>query len=190
MIIREFGIISKIKYKCIDQVFLFNAHNTTLFLCFDFDLPDFSVAIIQYLAEKYGHQSGNPVHQAFYPINDPIERSVVHHRLCFHLSVYQRRVYDYMILPMDYDYQRTDENRIKLTHALAIFDEFLKREQEKSPSTSDGNTADGTGSGTGGLYAAGGSFLSFSFAKYLVGNRDSSLLKLAKTYFSLCFSKD
>lgn len=99
-----------------------------------------SVAIIQYLAEKYGQTSCETM-QMFYPLNNPLQRSVIHHRLAFHLSTFQRRVYDYMILPMDYDYQRTDENRIKLTHALAIFDEFLKRHQTHQQS--DENAAAG-----------------------------------------------
>ncbi|ODM92877.1 Glutathione S-transferase 1, isoform C [Orchesella cincta] len=107
-----------------------------------------SVAIIQYLAEKYGQNS-----PTFYPTSSPAQRSVIHHRLSFHLSMFQRRVYDYMILPMDYDYPRTEENRIKLTHALAIFDEFLKRQQ--TPNHSSGNSAAG---GRRGLYVAGEHF--------------------------------
>jgi glutathione S-transferase len=79
------------------------------------------VAIIQYLTEKYGKD------ETFYP-KCPTARSVVHHRLAFTLSTYQRRVYDYMILPMDYAYERTGDNLKKLQHALKIFDEFLRRQ--------------------------------------------------------------
>ncbi len=82
-----------------------------------------SVAIIQYLAEKYEKESNT-----FYPKNDPEKRSIIHHRLAFHLSTYQRRVYDYMILPMDYAYERTEDNLMKLQHAVKIFDEFLRRQ--------------------------------------------------------------
>lgn len=90
-----------------------------------------SVAIIQYLAEKYGKDS------TFYP-NCLAKRSVVHHRLAFHLSSYQRRVYDYMILPMDYAYERTEDNLKKLRHTLKVFDEFLKR--QAAPFVAGGNS--------------------------------------------------
>lgn len=109
-----------------------------------------SVAIIQYLAEKYGQ--GCETKGTFYPKDDPIPRTVIHHRLAFHLSTFQRRVYDYMILPMDYDYERTGENRIKLAHALRIFDEFLKRHQEQKCKNV-----------TFGLYATGGMLCDFDF---------------------------
>lgn len=122
-------------------------------IAFNFHSLKNSVAILQYLAEKYGQNSGCAAVGKFYPVGDPIQRSVVHHRLSFHLSTYQRRVYDYMILPMDYDYERTEENRIKLTHALGIFDEFLRRQQEPDDSSSSsGNLT----AGAKGLYAAGG----------------------------------
>ncbi|CAL8104449.1 unnamed protein product [Orchesella dallaii] len=118
-----------------------------------------SVAIIQYLAEKYGRTGKLSSNSTFYPADDPVQRSVIHHRLSFHLSVFQRRVYDYMILPMDYDYPRTEANRIKLTHALAIFDEFLRRQQEQqnlreNQEANSGNSA----AGGQGFYVAGENF--------------------------------
>lgn len=51
----------------------------------------FSVAIIQYLAEKYGKD------ETFYPKDDLLARSIIHHRLAFYLSTYYRRVHDYMV---------------------------------------------------------------------------------------------
>lgn len=50
-----------------------------------------SVAIIQYLAEKYGKDD------TFYPKDDLRARSIIHHRLAFYLSTYYRRVHDYMV---------------------------------------------------------------------------------------------
>ncbi|KAJ6632792.1 4-coumarate-CoA ligase 1 [Pseudolycoriella hygida] len=82
-----------------------------------------SIAIIQYLAERYGKN------ETFYPKHDAVIRSVIHHRLAFYLSTYYRRVHDYMILPMDYaGYERNDEKLAKTNHALRVFNEFLRRE--------------------------------------------------------------
>lgn len=50
-----------------------------------------SVAIIQYLAEKYEKD------ETFYPKDDLRARSIIHHRLAFYLSTYYRRVHDYMV---------------------------------------------------------------------------------------------
>lgn len=50
-----------------------------------------SVAIMQYLAEKYGKDD------TFYPKDDLLARSIIHHRLAFYLSTYYRRVHDYMV---------------------------------------------------------------------------------------------
>lgn len=83
-----------------------------------------SVAIIQYLASKY------PRNDTFYP-KDPERNSVVHHRLAFHLSTYYRRIHDYYILPMDYEYERSEDNWKKLNHAVKIFDEILRRQNAK-----------------------------------------------------------
>jgi len=80
-----------------------------------------SVAIIQYLASKY------PRDETFYP-KDPERNSIVHHRLAFYLSTYYRRIHDYYILPMDYEYERTDDNRKKLDHAVKIFDAILRKQ--------------------------------------------------------------
>ncbi|CAG7829443.1 unnamed protein product [Allacma fusca] len=80
-----------------------------------------SVAIIQYLASKY------PRDETFYP-KDPEKNSVVHHRLAFYLSTYYRRIHDYYILPMDYAYERTEDNKKKLNHALRIFDDILRKQ--------------------------------------------------------------
>jgi len=81
-----------------------------------------SVAIIQYLAEKYGKND-----DAFYP-KDPASRSVINHHLAFHLSTYQRRLYDAIIIPFDYDVPATEDNHRYLKHACKIFNEFLDRQ--------------------------------------------------------------
>jgi len=80
-----------------------------------------SVAIIQYLAEKYGKDD------TFYP-KDLAKRAVVNHHLAFHLSTYQRRLYDYIIIPFDYDYPQTEDNHRYLKQGLRVFNEFLERQ--------------------------------------------------------------
>lgn len=80
-----------------------------------------SVAIVQYLADKYCKDD------TFYP-KDAKARAVVNHRLAFHLSTYQKRVYDYIILPFDYLYEQTEDNLVKLKHAVKILDQFLSRQ--------------------------------------------------------------
>jgi glutathione S-transferase len=79
-----------------------------------------SVAILQYLADKYKKDD------LFYP-SAPEQRAVVNHRLAFHLSTYYKAIVDYMILPLCYAYPRTEENLKKLVHALKVFDEYLQR---------------------------------------------------------------
>ena len=49
-----------------------------------------SVAILQYLADKYKKD------ETFYPV-DPEQRALVNHRLAFHLSTYYRTIVDYMV---------------------------------------------------------------------------------------------
>ncbi|OXA43391.1 glutathione S-transferase 1 [Folsomia candida] len=88
-----------------------------------------SVAILQYLAEKY------KVDEKFYPSADPQARAVINHRLSFHLSTYYKAMADYVLLPICYAYTRSEPNLKKVNHALTVFQELLGRQ--------DGNYAAG-----------------------------------------------
>ncbi|CAG7832942.1 unnamed protein product [Allacma fusca] len=82
-----------------------------------------SVAIIQYLAEKYKKDD------TFYP-EDAQERAVVNHRLAFNLSTLYKTVVEYMLLPTFYAYPRTELNLKKLNHSLKTLEEILNRQDK------------------------------------------------------------
>jgi len=83
-----------------------------------------SVAILQYLADKY------KVDSTFYP-TDPQKRSIVNQRLAFHLSTYYKAVVDYIILPACYAVPKTDGSRKQMEHAVRVFNTILLKQGER-----------------------------------------------------------
>ncbi|KAI4459419.1 glutathione s transferase d10 isoform a-related [Holotrichia oblita] len=79
----------------------------------------FSTAILQYLADKYGKND------TFYP-KDIKARAIVNHRLAFSATKYYRYIEDYL-LPLFYDYERTELMLKKVHVALAVFNTYLER---------------------------------------------------------------
>nr|AHC08059.1 delta glutathione S-transferase [Locusta migratoria] len=83
-----------------------------------------SVAILQYLADKYG-----PGH-SLYP-RDPQQRALVNHRLAFNISTYYARIAEYAVAPIFFDYKRTPEGLNKLKIALNVLNTILERQGTK-----------------------------------------------------------
>jgi len=83
-----------------------------------------SVAILQYLAEKY------KVDETFYP-TDPQKRAIVNQRLAFHLSSYYKAIVDYIILPACYAYSKTDASKKMLEHTVGVFNTIMAKQGER-----------------------------------------------------------
>uniref|UniRef100_A0A182XGN4 glutathione transferase n=1 Tax=Anopheles quadriannulatus TaxID=34691 RepID=A0A182XGN4_ANOQN len=79
-----------------------------------------SNAILQYLCEKYAPTSD------LYP-NDPKDRALVNHRLCFNLAFLYPQISAYVMAPIFFDYERTAIGLKKLHLALAAFETYLQR---------------------------------------------------------------
>ncbi|XP_071876554.1 GST-containing FLYWCH zinc-finger protein [Bombus fervidus] len=79
-----------------------------------------SVAILQYLADKYD-TTGN-----LYP-KDIKSRAIVNHRLCFNLAMYYDRIFDHVMAPIYFDYRRTSRSVRKVRMALDCFNTYLQR---------------------------------------------------------------
>ena len=80
-----------------------------------------SIAIMQYLCDKYG--AGNT---ALYP-KDPKERALVNHRLCFNMAFYYSNIGAYSMAPIFFDYERTKMGLKKVNNALSVFETYLQR---------------------------------------------------------------
>ncbi|ODM95254.1 Glutathione S-transferase 1, isoform C [Orchesella cincta] len=80
-----------------------------------------SVAIIQYLADKY------KVDDTFYPTVAE-QRAVINHRLAFHMSTYYKAIVNYVILPACYAYPKNEADLKKLEHAVGIFNTYMERQ--------------------------------------------------------------
>ncbi|KAK9693542.1 Glutathione S-transferase, N-terminal domain [Popillia japonica] len=78
-----------------------------------------STAILQYLADKYGKND------TFYP-KDVKARAIVNQRLAFNATRYYRYIEDY-ILPLFFDYERTDLMSKKVHVVLDTFNTYLER---------------------------------------------------------------
>ncbi|XP_050072242.1 glutathione S-transferase 1-1 [Anopheles maculipalpis] len=77
-----------------------------------------SIAILQYLCEKYAPAS------ELYP-KDPKDRALVNHRLCFNLAYLYPEISAYVMAPIFFDYQRTEMGLKKLNRALTAFETYL-----------------------------------------------------------------
>ncbi|KAG8223829.1 hypothetical protein J437_LFUL003717 [Ladona fulva] len=82
-----------------------------------------SVAILQYLADKYSKDD------KLYP-RDPQKRAIVNHRLFFNLTTYYRYISDHMA-PIFYAYKRTPDTLKKMKNGLSVFNTLLEREGTK-----------------------------------------------------------
>ncbi|XP_055386634.1 glutathione S-transferase 1-1 [Condylostylus longicornis] len=78
-----------------------------------------SVAIMQYLCDKYGPES------SLYPKN-PKERAIVNQRLNFNMAFYYSSIGQYVMAPIFFDYQRTELGLKKVHIALQVFETYLK----------------------------------------------------------------
>ncbi|XP_075146573.1 GST-containing FLYWCH zinc-finger protein isoform X2 [Haematobia irritans] len=78
-----------------------------------------SIAIMQYLCDKYGPDS--PI----YP-KDAKERALVNHRLCFNMAFYYSSIGAYTMAPIFFDYERTEMGLKKVQNALSVFETYLK----------------------------------------------------------------
>lgn len=78
-----------------------------------------SIAIMQYLCEKYASNS------KLYP-KDAIKRALVNHRLCFNMGFYYSAISAHSMAPIFFDYQRTDMSLKKVNNALNVFETYLR----------------------------------------------------------------
>jgi len=83
-----------------------------------------SVAILQYIADKYAPNSG------LYP-KDAKTRALVNHRLCFNLAFLYPNLSAYAMAPIFFNYERTPLALKKVNIALATFETYMKREATK-----------------------------------------------------------
>ncbi|XP_063243439.1 glutathione S-transferase 1 [Bacillus rossius redtenbacheri] len=83
-----------------------------------------SVAILQYLADRYGKN------EDLYP-RDPQKRAVVNHRLVFNLSTYYQYISEYVMAPIFYAYERTALGLKKTNIGLSVFNTILERNATK-----------------------------------------------------------
>ncbi|PSN56364.1 hypothetical protein C0J52_03755 [Blattella germanica] len=85
-----------------------------------------SIAILQYLADKYG------TNDSLYP-KDAQLRALVNHRLAFTLSTYYRYISEYVMAPIFYAfaYERTPLGLKKVNTGLSIFNTLLERQGTK-----------------------------------------------------------
>ncbi|XP_023295551.2 uncharacterized protein LOC111678435 isoform X1 [Lucilia cuprina] len=79
-----------------------------------------SVAIMQYLCDKYGDNT------PLYP-KAARERALVNHRLCFNMGFYYSSIAAYSMAPIFFDYERTELGLKKVNNALAVFETYLER---------------------------------------------------------------
>lgn len=61
-----------------------------------------------------------------YP-KDVQQRAIVNQRLCFNLAYFYPPILDVILLPMFFDYQRTEHGMKRVVQALGAFEEYLKR---------------------------------------------------------------
>jgi glutathione S-transferase len=80
-----------------------------------------SVAILQYLADRYKSD------EAFYPA-DLQKRAIVNQIMAFHLSSLYPAIGNYLIYPLIFGLERTEENLEKLNKALKSFDRILEKQ--------------------------------------------------------------
>ncbi|XP_046406457.1 glutathione S-transferase 1-like isoform X1 [Ischnura elegans] len=83
-----------------------------------------SIAILQYLADKYSTDG------SLYP-KDPQKRAVVNHRLAFNLTTYYRYIGEHVMAPIFYAYKRTPESLKKMNIGLNVFNIILERQGTK-----------------------------------------------------------
>lgn len=55
------------------------------------------------------------------------QRAIVNQRLCFNLSYFYSPIVEAVILPMFFDYQRSERGMKKVLQGLVAFEEYLKR---------------------------------------------------------------
>ncbi|XP_069700591.1 glutathione S-transferase 1-1 isoform X2 [Periplaneta americana] len=94
--------------------------------CIDDDgfLLSESIAILQYLADKYSKTD------SIYP-KDPQKRALVNHRLAFNLSTYYRYISEYVMAPIFFAYERTPLGLKKVNIGLNVFNTILERQGTK-----------------------------------------------------------
>ncbi|XP_063703029.1 glutathione S-transferase 1-like [Culicoides brevitarsis] len=78
-----------------------------------------SNAILQYLMDKYAPESD------MYP-KEPLARALVNHRLCFNLSFFYPSIFQYVILPMFFAYDRSEYRLSRVHISLTAFETYLK----------------------------------------------------------------
>ncbi|XP_055616501.1 glutathione S-transferase 1-1 isoform X3 [Toxorhynchites rutilus septentrionalis] len=83
-----------------------------------------SNAILQYLCEKYSQNT------YLYP-EDPKQRAIVNHRLCFNLAFLYPQISAYVMAPIFFDYERTPLGLKKLQMALDCFETYMNRQGTK-----------------------------------------------------------
>ncbi|XP_071440215.1 glutathione S-transferase 1-like isoform X3 [Hetaerina americana] len=83
-----------------------------------------SIAILQYLADKYSTDG------SLYP-KEPQRRAVVNHRLAFNLTTYYRYIAEHVMAPIFYAYKRTTETLKKMNIGISVFNIILERQGTK-----------------------------------------------------------
>uniref|UniRef100_A0A1B6EAU5 GST N-terminal domain-containing protein n=1 Tax=Clastoptera arizonana TaxID=38151 RepID=A0A1B6EAU5_9HEMI len=81
-----------------------------------------SVAILQYLADRYGVQ-----HHNVYP-TDPKKRAVINQRLAFNIASYYKNIAEYVMAPIFFDYERSPVGLKKVKAVLDVFNNILQNE--------------------------------------------------------------
>lgn len=76
---------------------------------------------MQYLCDKYAGEK-----TSLYP-QDPKQRALVNHRLCFNMSFYYSSIGAYSMAPIFFDYERTELGLKKVKNALTVFETYLER---------------------------------------------------------------
>ena len=104
-----------------DEYAQLNPQNEAPVLVDDDVIMGESVAILQYLADKYD-TVGN-----LYP-KDIKSRARVNHRLCFSLATYYHRISEYVIGPTYFNYKRSVWGLERMKMALESFNTYLERE--------------------------------------------------------------
>ena len=61
-----------------------------------------------------------------YP-KDHKQRAIVNQRLCFNLAYFYTAILDVILLPMFFDYPRTEQGMRRIIQGLEAFEEYLKR---------------------------------------------------------------